>query len=263
LTERSTSGPPFRVGGVLLALVLALTGATLLPHAKFEPDDYRYLWHVQQIEQGVPGALARAVVVENRWDEHWWIADGTYVRFLRPFSLAAYAVDRALFGDDPRGAVVLAVALHALAVLVGYAVLLRMLGPGWPALLAALVFAVQTIHLEQLYFVAGKSDTLAGLFSLSALLVFLRGRGRANRPWHAALAALFLAALLAKESQVVLPVFFLALERWLPEPAGPAPAWRAILRRRAALLVLLGVVLCAYLVARAVLLGEAGSGVRP
>jgi hypothetical protein len=253
------------------AVVVVAAIAACLPaiaHAFFDLDDYRYLLEARDIEAGRPHALVNALVVENRWDEAWWVPAGTVVRFFRPLVAVSYWVDARLWGADPRGYVVTNVALHLIATGLFYACLRRMLGRGRAAFIAALAFGVHGAHWESLAYVAGRTDTLATIPFLAAILACLHRR-EGPSPIAEALAAVgFFVALLGKEYAIVLPVLLLLLPRpgsGARTSPGARPALRVMARLRADGALLLGcaAALGLYLVIRHAALGESGSGTRP
>jgi hypothetical protein len=93
------------------------------------------------------------------------------------------------------------------------------------ALLAGLLFALHPAHGESVAFIAGRSDSLATLLLLLALLAALRGRDRGRDAWHAVSPLLYLAALGAKEvglaGLALLPLVFWAAGP--PRGAGAGP----------------------------------------
>lgn len=247
----------------LLAAALFLVCAPLFARASLEVDDCRYFWQLRQIDAGVPGAFWSSLVVENRWDQDWWVPDGTFVRFLRPWVIASYALDRALFGIDPTASVVVNLLLHLIVVVQFRALLVRLIGPGLPAFLGALLFTTMSCHAEHLWYIAGRTDTIGGIFFLWTLLWHLRTRERATVRTHAVTAVLWFASLLAKELTVWLPLLLLLLDRWLPPAGAGQPALRQQLRRDVALWIACAVAFVVWLGVRSLLLGEGGSGSRP
>lgn len=97
--------------------------------------------------------------------------------------------------------------------------------------LAGALFALHPLAAEPVTWAAGRSDLLAAFFVLAALSVFGRGVARGGRAAPAAAGALYLAALLSKESAVgALSAFVplaLAVPRTGRDPAGVAPVRRA------------------------------------
>jgi hypothetical protein len=118
----------------------------------------------------------------------------------------------------------------------------RLVLPGWPAVVAALLFAVHPVHVEAVANAVGLAELLAALPMLVAVEVYLWARrgGRMSRRAVAVVAALYAAACLAKEHGVLLPALLAAAEATVVADGRP---WRARLRSVAplfALLALLG-----------------------
>jgi hypothetical protein len=236
-----------------LGVALACVSWPLTARAFFAPDDYRYFTLLRDVDAGSTGAWLRACIVENRWDDNWWIDDGAFVRFFRPFVAASLALDRSLWGLDPVAMTATNVVLHWVASLLVFDVLRSVLGSGGWALAGALLFAVQPSRAEHLFFVAGRTDTIAGLLFFACLAVFLRTRQRGGRGAWAVPAAFGLALLGKEHGVLLLPAFALA-DRWLA-PAGAGRRWPVYAACAA--------VLVAYVALRAAAVGDSGAGPAP
>ncbi len=148
--------------------------------------------------------------------------------YYRPVAALALALDLWLWGPAPAPFHLVNVLLHAaVTVLVGRLAL--SLGVGrLAAVLAALGFALHPAHVEAVAFVSARSDLLPGLFVLGCLLAYRRASGASARayPWWAIAAVLLAAALLAKESAVVLPALMslgdllFPIDRGAPDTRG-------------------------------------------
>jgi hypothetical protein len=245
----------------LLLLAVLAVGLPYLRSATFELDDHRFLALLQDIEAGEPGALGRAVLVENRWDDSWWIEDGTFVRFLRPLNIATYAFDRAVWGINARAFTATNLLLHAAATVLLFALLRRVVRGRIGPLVGALAFAAHACHGEVLHFVAGRQGSITCVLVLAVFVLYARGGDGPRR--GCAIGALILLSLLGKEL-AVLPLSLLPLlHRALLAPDARSQSFAASVRARpwthgAALLAVL-----AYLVLRHLALGEGGSGARP
>ncbi len=165
------------------------------------------------------------------------IASGYY----RPLQSLTYAVDYGLWGLAPAGFHLTNVLLHAATAVALAAVGVRVLGSAPAALAAALLFGVHPLHVEAVTYVAGRSDPLAALFVLLAMLGYLRGD---RRGLVLSLGAFFL-ALLAREASLVLPFLLLVVDR-----AAPGRA-----RRPVSALLPYAAVIGVYLAARAAAVG--------
>ncbi len=153
------------------------------------------------------------MIESNPWMQSWSAAairhdfsgdvfDGRGDAYYRPAQTLANRLDYSLWGLRPFGYHLTNLGVHALnAVLVGELVLALGFLP-LTALLVASFYAVHPIIVEQLLIIAGRAELFAFLFSLLALLALLR-KGMA---WLVAAATCTAAALLFKESSVVLPV---------------------------------------------------------
>ncbi|MEO7438216.1 MAG: tetratricopeptide repeat protein, partial [Candidatus Binatia bacterium] len=98
----------------------------------------------------------------------------------------------------------------------------RVLGSATAALASALLFAVHPLHVEAVTYVAGRSDPLAALCMLVAVLGFLRGDARGRVLSVAA----YFCALLAREAAFVLPLLLVVLDR-VP-PGRPRRSMRSL-----------------------------------
>jgi hypothetical protein len=249
---------------ILAVATLAASVAAPL-HAFFDLDDYRYLLEVRQIDAGEPHAWLNALVVENRWDDVWWLPSGTVVRFFRPLVTPSYWLDAHIWGQASVGYAITNVVLHLAATLLLYKCLLLIVGRRWPAWLGALAFGVHAVHWENLGYVAGRTDTIAAMPFLVAIIAFRRSRPAADRPeWRGAVlpSVAFFVAMLGKEYSVVLPPLLLLLD-WLQPRDGVRRAPADVVRRNVPLLVGCGAALALYLVLRRVALGDLGSGGHP
>ena len=132
------------------------------------------------------------------------------------------------------------VLLHALSVLVVFAILRLLFRMDWPACGGALFFALHPVQVEPVAWASGLKDLLCGLLTLTAVWQYLRyailvpvkfptgerwtpaAAEEARHPWleprqlHWALAtAAFVAAMLAKPTAVAAPLICFALDYWI------------------------------------------------
>ena len=128
------------------------------------------------------------------------------VLLYRPLPVATFALDRALWGDNPAGfhlTNVLINAADAALVFVLLAGLFRDRLSPVPLSLCALLFAFHPVHTEAINMVVGRTELLAALFGLLTFICYLHDR----KP---AAFGFFFLALLSKESAVTIPaVIFL------------------------------------------------------
>lgn len=154
----------------------------------------------------------------------------------RPLRYFSYAVDWSLGGGSPVAFHLTNALLHGAAAILLWRLLLALMLPAAPSLLAALLFLVHPAQTGAVAYISGRKDVLGTAFYLLALLASVQG-GRARGRWRRALAgsgflAAGLAAFLAKEMALTLPLAALLLDAGVEEGAGtaaprPAGAGRA------------------------------------
>ena len=159
--------------------------------------------------------------------------------YYRPLVVLSYMVDRAFTGprpmELPKGAInpfhVSVVLYHVLVTVLVFflgRLLFRTRPWGeWAAFAGALLFAVHPIHTESICWMAGRSDVLASVGLVPALILYLQGRIHGGIKWFVAAAAAFLVGLWAKETGIAAALALPALDL-VPlgraNPAPPAPA---------------------------------------
>jgi protein O-mannosyl-transferase len=130
------------------------------------------------------------------------------VLLYRPLPVATFALDRALWGDNPAGfhlTNALINAADAALVFVLLAGLFRDRLSPFALSLCALLFAFHPVHTEAVNMVVGRTELLAALFGLLAFICCLHDR-------KLAAFGCFLLALLSKEIAVTMPAVVLLYE---------------------------------------------------
>ena len=144
---------------------------------------------------------------------------GTDSGYYRPLMLVSLAVDRSIAGLSPVWAHAHSLAWHVGAVAALWWVM-RKLCPPLPALLGALIFALHPLQIETVALIAARNDAMAAAMGLTALGLVLDKNTKAPALLVAAL--LTWAAMLSKESAVLLPLLLGALD-WAR--AGKPQGW--------------------------------------
>jgi len=245
--ERRKAALPRRRGADRLPLAPASDGAAPRPPAE--------RWFPAAILAAAVAVYANTLANGFVWDDVLLIVDNPRIKswdripelvtrplaqdtqYYRPLQGLTFLTDYAVNGLAPAGFHLTNVALHALVALLFYRVSRMILRDSVAALVAALLFAVHPIHTEAVAYLAGRTDSLAALFLLSALLLY-------RSPYLSAGA--FLLALLARESALVLVPLVILLE------AGGVVAPRRRLERYGAY----AVVMALYAAMRATFLGD-------
>lgn len=143
-----------------------------------------------------------------------------------PVYLSALWVQYRAFGDRPTGYHSVSIALHAANVALFY-FLLRSLGLGAAAVLAAALFALHPVSGESVVWATEQKNLWSTLFALAALLAWPVWRRRPGDRRYALAVALFILAMLAKTIVLALP-FFLALAVWWRRPRAGRATWLRI-----------------------------------
>jgi protein O-mannosyl-transferase len=147
--------------------------------------------------------------------------------YFRPLFLVTLALDRAIAGLDPSFAHLHSLAWHLLAVLGVFQLLLRLLASNrekgravLPALVGATIFALHPLQSEAVVWISARNDLMAAASLVWALVVALP----ADAGWRrlSVLALLGCAAVLSKESALLLPMLLLVLDlARFGRPRGP------------------------------------------
>jgi len=200
---------------VLLAIAVTAIAWGAVPGGTFHFDDFRNV--VRD-----PATTDVAALVER-------LPHG-----LRPLTRISYFLDAQLYGVQPAGFLSTNLLLHAITVLLVFALAQRRLD-NMAALAAALLFAVQPANAEVVAYVSGRSTGLMTPLLLGGLLLYDHGK-------RVGALLLFGLACLAKEHALVFPALVLAWELTRPEPRA------GVVRDVAITIVLAGIVAAGLLV---------------
>lgn len=141
-----------------------------------------------------------------------------YASLYTPLAYSAWWCVARLSGGSlqPPAFHALTVLLHVCAALLVFSILLRLVGHAWAALAGALLFALDPLQVEPVAWISGMNNVLAGALSLAAIRIYIfhtdrpPGGGRILSYWAAL--AVYLLALLAKPTAVVVPLILLLID---------------------------------------------------
>ena len=193
-----------RAAAVVVALVAVTAYAATLGYDLVWDDTLliRQSWRLHQW-----GELPRLLV-----SQFWW-ETGETSRYYRPLVTLTFFLDMKVWGLQSFGFHLTNLLAHVAVILAVLAVARRVTGDELAAGISALAFALQPLHTESVTFVSGRTDVLAALFFLLALLAYDRHRDRPRWRFTACSLGAYLLALLAKEVAITLPAV-LALWDW-------------------------------------------------
>jgi len=196
-------------------LILALCGGVYFNslHNSFHYDDIHSIFenfHLRSLAN-IPAFFS---------DPAFFSVDAEKVMY-RPLLLASYALNFALGGFAVEGYHLFNILLHGInACLVAWLGTL-LSGRPWAGLAAGLLFVAHPLGTEPVNYLSSRSDSLAGLFYLLGLGLFIRaeqGNEPRKRPWVRLALVL---GLLSKETAITLPAvlllydyLFLSRQQW-------------------------------------------------
>lgn len=181
---------------------------------------------------------------------YWWPRDqsGLY----RPVTTLTYLFNYAVLGETnhPAGYHWFNLFLHALNVLLLFALSLRLLRKFWPSAFIAALWAVHPVLTESVTNIIGRADLLAAASTLSGFLFYLKStesKGWRRLAWLAGLTVVTAVGVFSKESAVAILGVILVFElTWWKERrqlrglvlgcAAIAPAFLALFYQRSVVL---------------------------
>ena len=194
------------------------------------------------------------------WRVAYWPPEWGRAGLFRPVVQFLYALLWNMSGGAPSVFHLYAVLLYAACAIAVLVVLARAL-PGWAALLGAVLFAADPLHVESVANVAGSAEVVAALASIACLQGLARTFARTSPleaiKWTPALACAvsFAIALGAKESAATVPALA-ALYLWgWHAPGAASPSARSVIERGWRAWVTCAGALVVMIAARGVVLG--------
>ncbi|MGD1044859.1 MAG: hypothetical protein ABR936_05975 [Bacteroidota bacterium] len=195
-------------------IVIVYTAWPIFHNPQLEPDDYRYLEQVRYLKQDFWGNFFKGSVIENRWDQLWWINVHEKVRFFRPTVVLSYWLDDTIYGsNNPLGLISTNILIYIACVFLVCLIFYRWIGPGISFLVSSVLFAAFFAHGEVMWYVAGRTDSLAALFLLGGLTLHIYGKQYPTLRWWAM--SCFVFAILTKELTATLPFILFLSDRWI------------------------------------------------
>ncbi|MBV9463101.1 MAG: glycosyltransferase family 39 protein, partial [Verrucomicrobiae bacterium] len=223
-----------RIAYLLVALVALLTFVGSLGNY-FLMDDF---WHLRKISTFRWANWLEPWSYSAHDNDSYWMAmhrirgltHSTF--FFRPAVTVTYALSDALGHGQAWGFHFMNITLHVASTLVFLLLARRLLGPGVPAFLAGIFFAVHPAHCESVQWIAANGDLLLGLFFLLAFYGHVRAREEhpGALGWAVLAVGAFGLALCSKEVAVMFPAAALLYDLFFYRPVGTS--WRDSLRSK-------------------------------
>ncbi len=206
----SGSAPRMDAGRALLVLALALTALAYIDTLRFQfvSDDFPFIVNnpVLHTWKYVPRFF-----VQHIWEQ---MTPGQVGEYYRPVFMVWVVINHTLFGLKPIGWHLTTVLLHLACTALVFLIGKRLLKSGLAAGIAAVLFGLHPVHVENVSWICGSTDPLVALFSLAAVLAYLRSRQEQRASCFAASLVFYVLAMLTKEIALGIPAVLLAYE-WL------------------------------------------------
>jgi len=205
--------------------------------------------------------------IVSLWTDTYWgssVKQSLDSQGWRPLTIFTFHLNHRLGGNDPFGYHLVNVLLHALASILLLLSLVRLRFTTLASASAAFLFALHAVHTEAVTQIVGRSELIAGVCALGALLLHLNAhrddppRSPAVRWALIATAGLvFFLGLMGKESALGFLALVVASDLVTVGGGGPRATARRILASRWRAYVVYLLPLVAFLVLRHVLFGRA------
>lgn len=132
-----------------------------------------------------------------------------------PLHLLSYAIDFSIWGLSPAGFHLTNVVFHAANSAMVYLLVRKMTADGFVSVVAALLFALHPLNVENAAWVSERKTLMTAFFSFASILAYLSFRESGGKGLYLLSLVLFCLALLSKPLTVVLPLVLAACELFL------------------------------------------------
>ena len=204
----SNSTDPTRAGGrICMPLLSAVLAATALAYA--------WTLHFHFVYDDLGQIVANPFVQSWQYLPQFfhgnvWMQQSPIGNYYRPLFLTWLLVNHTLFGLHPAFWHLTTILAHLAATALVYVLVLRVSNKQSIAAVAALIFGVHPGHVESVAWISGVTDALMALFLIPSFLAFLNYREKKGSKWLVFSLVSYAAALLTKETAIVLPVLLVA-----------------------------------------------------
>jgi hypothetical protein len=147
----------------------------------------------------------------------WWTSEGLRVAFWRPLTSFTLWLDYRLYPDFAPAMHVHSILWFAALAFVLAVVYRRLIGPGWVAGLAALLYVLDDSYFMPVIMLANRNVLLGVFFGLLTFCAHRRWRRGGHWSWAAAACVSFALALLSAEAGIAITVYLFSYAIFLDE----------------------------------------------
>jgi len=187
---------------ILLAVVTVATYAQVFEHEFVSYDDPDYITVNPHVQAGLTSTGVT------------WAFTTVYAANWHPLTWISHMLDWQLFGTQAGAHHLVSVLIHAVSVLLLFAVLTKVTGAVYRSAFVAFVFALHPLHVESVAWASERKDVLSGLFFFLTLWAWLEYLDRPAIWRYLLTAAAFACGLMSKPMLVTLPLVLLLLDVW-------------------------------------------------
>ena len=211
--------PDLHMVSPMRGATVAVLLATLLGFARTLA--YDFVWDdallIQRSQRLQDWTQLPALLSSHFWSE---VHEGSH--YYRPLVSMSFSLDVQTWGFNPMGFHLTNLLAHLATALAVLALARRLTGSVLAAAVAGIAFALHPIHTESVTFISGRTDVLATLFFLLALLGYVRWRQEGGLLTFTGSLVAFFLGLAAKEVAVTLPLVLVLYDRTVgsKEPRG-------------------------------------------
>jgi Flp pilus assembly protein TadD len=190
---------------VLLALVLALTGAVYFDAPRFgfiHLDDFDYVIENPYVKSGLTLRNVK------------WAFSSFYACNWHPLTWLSHMLDCELYGLDPMGHHLTNLIFHLASTAVLFLLLHLATGSLYRSAFIAAVFGVHPLHVESVAWISERKDVLSAFFWMCSLLCYVSYARRGGKARYLLAAAFFILGLMSKQMLITLPFVMLLMDFW-------------------------------------------------
>ena len=145
----------------------------------------------------------------------WWCSPNIRAMFWRPITALFSMLDYHLWPNSSEWMHVHSLCWFAVLVIVSALAYRSIMGPGWAAGFAVLLYVINDIHVFPIAFLANRHILIAAVFGIASFDAFIRWREQRQMVWLCVSNVLFSAALLASESGITILGYLLSYSIWI------------------------------------------------